>query len=79
VTDDDLPSVARDRPTGALVVVHAPRRGKPGRRVENRHQFVGAAFGPPDAAGFVRRASLEDLDLDNAETVSWRGEDAGTW
>jgi hypothetical protein len=79
VTDDDLSSVARDLPTDALIVVHAPRPGKPGRRVEIRHEYVGTAFGPSDVVEFARRSRLDDLDLDDSETVSWRGGDANTW
>jgi hypothetical protein len=65
VSDDDLPSVARDLPIDALVVVHPPRSQKPGRRVEIRYQFAGTAFGPSDVVEFACRAGLEDLDVDD--------------
>lgn len=79
MSDDDLPSVAGDLPTDALLFLHAPRLGKPGRRVKIRHQYVGTAFGPSDVVEFARRAGLDDLDLDDPEMVSWRGGDADTW
>jgi hypothetical protein len=79
VTGDDLPSVAGDLPTDALIVVHPPRRGKPGRRVEIRHEYVGTACGPGDVIEFGGRAGVDDLDLDDPEMVSWRGGDAETW
>jgi hypothetical protein len=79
VTDDVMPSVAGDLPTDALIVVHAPRTGRPGRRVEIRHQYVGTAFGPSDVVEFARHAGLDDLDVDDPGTVSWRGADIDTW
>lgn len=79
MTADDLPSVTGDLPTDALIVVHPPRPGRPGRRVEIRHQYVGTAFGPSDVVEFARRAGLDDLDVDDPEVVSWRGADADTW
>jgi hypothetical protein len=71
--------MAGDLPTDALVVVHPPRPQKPGRRVEIRHEYVGTACGHSDVIEFARRAGLEDLDLDDPETVSWRGGGAETW
>jgi hypothetical protein len=79
VTDDDLPSVAGDLPTDALIVVHTPHPGRPGRRVEIRHEYVGTVFGPSDVIEFASRAGLDDLDLNDPETVSWRGAEADTW
>lgn len=79
MTDDDLPSLDRDLPTDALIVVHPPRRGHPGRRVEIRHEYVGTAYGPSDVIEFARRSGLDDVDLDDAELVSWRGGDASVW
>jgi hypothetical protein len=76
VTEPDGPSAAGDLPTDALIVVRPPRRGRPGRRVEIRHEYVGAAFGPSDVVEFARRAGLYLYD---PETVSWRGADAETW
>lgn len=62
------------------VVVRAPTRGaKPYRRVEIYGRLVGKAYGPEDVVEFIRRAGVEEPDLDDPDLVGWRGGDRTVW
>jgi hypothetical protein len=66
--------VDRQRPP---VVVHPPSSG--GRRVEIRGHDVGRALRLADVIEFLRRAGLEDPDIEDPTLVEWRGGHSGVW
>lgn len=62
------------------VVVRAPTRGaRPYRRVEIYGNPVGKATSEADVAEFIRRAGVEDPDLDDPSLVAWIGGDRAVW
>ncbi|MFJ5925882.1 hypothetical protein ACIQF6_25060 [Kitasatospora sp. NPDC092948] len=62
------------------VVVRPPTRGaRPYRRVEIYGRTVGRATSVEDVAEFIRRAGVDDPDLDDTELVAWRGGDRTVW
>ncbi|AUG76364.1 hypothetical protein CFP65_1468 [Kitasatospora sp. MMS16-BH015] len=62
------------------VVVRPPTRGvHPYRRVEIYGRLVGKAFTAADVAEYIRRAGVEDPDLDDPDLVEWRGGDRTAW
>ncbi|BFV60156.1 hypothetical protein KCMC57_up52600 [Kitasatospora sp. CMC57] len=62
------------------VVVRAPSRGaRPYRRVEIYGRLVGKAVNEQDVAEFVRRAGVDDPDLDDPDLVAWIGGDRTVW
>ncbi|MFD7642716.1 hypothetical protein ACFV4P_18870 [Kitasatospora sp. NPDC059795] len=62
------------------VVVRPPTRGaRPYRRVEIYGRTVGRATSEADVAEFVRRAGVDEPDLDDPELVAWRGGDRTVW
>ncbi|MFD8479915.1 hypothetical protein [Kitasatospora sp. NPDC059673] len=62
------------------VVVRPPTRGaRPYRRVEIYGRTVGRATSAEDVAEFIRRAGVDEPDLDDAELVAWRGGDRTVW
>jgi len=62
------------------VVVRPPTRGaQPYRRVEIYGRLVGKAYTAEDVAEFIRRAGVDDPDLDDPDLVGWRGGDATVW
>ncbi len=68
-------------PWQAPIVVHPPRAGHPGRRVEVRGVALGTAYDDADLVEFLRRAGLSDADmsLDDPHLVEWRGPGAHAW
>ncbi|TDU05010.1 hypothetical protein EDD99_3495 [Streptomyces sp. 846.5] len=74
----DLP----EQPAGhrAHVVVHPVVDAlRPFRRVEILGVQVGKAFGLVDVIEFARRAGLEDIVLDDPESVQWVGGGPEVW
>ncbi|WP_042410393.1 hypothetical protein [Streptacidiphilus carbonis] len=74
----DLP----ERPSGhrARVVVHPVVDALwPFRRVEIMGTQVGRAFNVVDVIEFARRAGLDDITLDDPESVQWEGGGPETW
>ncbi|MFF0298887.1 hypothetical protein ACFYST_36050 [Kitasatospora sp. NPDC004614] len=62
------------------VVVRPPTRGaRPYRRVEIYGRTVGRATSAEDVAEFIRRAGVDEPDLDDPELVAWRGGDHTVW
>ncbi|MGK4580005.1 hypothetical protein [Kitasatospora sp. HPMI-4] len=62
------------------VVVRPPTRGaRPYRRVEIYGRLVGKAYGELDVAEFIRRAGVDEPDLDDPDLVGWRGGDRTVW
>ncbi|GAA3019968.1 hypothetical protein GCM10020229_33980 [Kitasatospora albolonga] len=62
------------------VVVRAPTKGaRPYRRVEIYGRLVGKATGEADVAEFIRRAGVDDPDLDDPELVEWLGGGRAVW
>ncbi|MBM9510314.1 hypothetical protein [Actinacidiphila acididurans] len=59
------------------VVVHPASSG--GRRVVIRGHDVGRALRRGDVEEFLRRAGLEDPDIDDPRLVEWRGGDSDAW
>ncbi|MFI9722153.1 hypothetical protein ACIHFE_21230 [Streptomyces sp. NPDC052396] len=59
------------------VVVHPLVEGK--RLVKIHDQSVGKARGLDDLVEFLRRAGLEDMDVDNHSIIEWRGGGSGVW
>ncbi|MGP3979815.1 hypothetical protein [Streptomyces sp. KR80] len=59
------------------VVVYPPLSG--GRRVEIRGQDVGRARRLADVIEFLRRAGLEDPDIEDPSLVEWRGGGSEVW
>ncbi|MFG2865457.1 hypothetical protein [Streptomyces sioyaensis] len=59
------------------VVVHPLSEGM--RRVTVRSEMVGRARGLADVREFLRRAGLEDPDLEDPALIEWRGGDSGVW
>nr|WP_275467796.1 hypothetical protein [Streptomyces noursei] len=59
------------------VVVHPLSEGT--RRVTVRGEMVGRARGLADVYEFLRRAGLEDPDLEDPALVEWRGGDIQAW
>lgn len=50
-----------------------------GRRVVIRGQDVGRALRRADVEEFVRRAGLDDPDIDDPQLVEWRGGGSEVW
>jgi hypothetical protein len=62
------------------VVVRPPTRGaRPYRRVEIYGRMVGKAYDEADVVEFIRRAGVEEPDLDDSDLVGWRGGDRSVW
>ncbi|MFJ8042360.1 hypothetical protein ACIRBX_17905 [Kitasatospora sp. NPDC096147] len=62
------------------VVVRAPAKGaRHYRRVEIYGRPVGRAESEADVAEFIRRAGVEDPDLDDPELVEWLGGGREVW
>ncbi|GAA2236281.1 hypothetical protein GCM10010430_16450 [Kitasatospora cystarginea] len=62
------------------VVVRPPTRGaRPYRRVEIYGRLVGKAYDEADVSEFIRRAGVDDPDLDDPDLVGWRGGDRTVW
>ncbi|WP_042400393.1 hypothetical protein [Streptacidiphilus carbonis] len=57
-------------------VVEAPR---PFRRVDILGMYVGSAYGVVDVIEFTRRAGLDDITLDDPESVRWQGGGPEVW
>ncbi|WP_454613302.1 hypothetical protein [Streptomyces collinus] len=50
-----------------------------GRRVRVDGAILGLAFGVRDVAEFLRRAGLEDVDVETSELIEWRGGGPEVW
>ncbi|MFJ9416738.1 hypothetical protein ACIRPT_21450 [Streptomyces sp. NPDC101227] len=59
------------------VVVHPLSEGT--RRVTVHDEPVGRARDLADVYEFLRRAGLEDPDLQDSALIEWRGGDSGVW
>ncbi|WP_435244697.1 hypothetical protein [Streptomyces sioyaensis] len=59
------------------VVVYPLSEGA--RRVTVRGEMVGRARDLADVREFLRRAGLEDPDLEDPALIDWRGGDGGVW
>ncbi|MFD5570397.1 hypothetical protein [Streptomyces cadmiisoli] len=60
------------------VVVSAPSPNG-GRRVRVGGEILGLAYGPGDVAEFLRRAGLDDVDVESSELIEWRGGGPEVW
>ncbi|MFF8387250.1 hypothetical protein [Streptomyces kanasensis] len=67
-------------PPQAPIVVHRPTASG-GRRVTVRGRILGLAHNDADLLEFLRRAGLDepDVDLDDPRMVEWRGGRAHQW
>ncbi|WP_374984012.1 hypothetical protein [Streptomyces fradiae] len=67
-------------PWQAPIVVHRPTPSG-GRRVTARGDILGLAHNDADLVEFLRRAGLDeaDIDLDDPALVEWRGGRAHQW
>ncbi|MEU2179521.1 hypothetical protein [Streptomyces thermolilacinus] len=67
-------------PWQAPIVVHRPTPSG-GRRVTARGDILGLAHNDADLVEFLRRAGLDeaDIDLDDPGLVEWRGGRAHQW
>ncbi|MFB7574667.1 hypothetical protein [Streptomyces sp. NPDC056165] len=61
-----------------LVVVSAPLPSG-GRRVRAGGEILGLAFGARDVEEFLRRAGLEDVDVETSELIEWQGGGPDVW
>ncbi|MFF4825174.1 hypothetical protein ACFY20_19470 [Streptomyces sp. NPDC001312] len=61
-----------------LVVVSAPLPSG-GRRVRAAGEILGLAFGARDVEEFLRRAGLEDVDIETSELIEWQGGGPDVW
>nr|WP_309318850.1 hypothetical protein [Streptomyces salinarius] len=50
-----------------------------GRRVRADGEILGLAYGVRDVAEFLRRAGLEDVDVEASELIEWRGGGPEVW
>ncbi|MDX3345956.1 hypothetical protein PV387_36345 [Streptomyces sp. ME02-6987-2C] len=50
-----------------------------GRRVRADGEILGLAYGPRDVAEFLRRAGLEDIDVETSDLIEWRGGGPDVW
>lgn len=50
-----------------------------GRRVRADGEMLGLAHGLRDVAEFLRRAGLEDVDVETSELIEWRGGGPEVW
>ncbi|MFJ7770999.1 hypothetical protein ACIQ1J_21965 [Streptomyces sp. NPDC097107] len=50
-----------------------------GRRVRANGEILGLAYGMRDVEEFLRRAGLEDVDVETSELIEWRGGGPGVW
>ncbi|KMO93792.1 hypothetical protein [Streptomyces roseus] len=64
-----------------LRVIVYPPDAQGGRRVRVGGEILGRALGPGDLLEFLRRAGLDpdDVDLDDALLVEWRGGGPAVW
>lgn len=66
----------------ARVVVHHvvnPEGGIPFRRVTIMGQEAGKAYGVADVVAFIRRAGLDDVDVDDPGLIDWEGGGPTVW
>lgn len=66
----------------AHVVVHpvvSENVERPFRRVDMLGTQVGKAFTAADVVEFMRRAGLENVDVDDPEIVRWEGGGSDVW
>ncbi|MEV5007286.1 hypothetical protein [Streptomyces sp. NPDC055692] len=61
-----------------LVVVSTPLPSG-GRRVRAGREILGLAFGARDVEEFLRRAGLEDVDVETSELIEWQGGGPDVW
>lgn len=52
---------------------------RPFRRVDILGMYVGSAYGVVDVIEFARRAGLDDIALDDPESVQWQGGGPEVW
>lgn len=57
----------------------SPPSGSGGRRVRVDGTILGLAFRPADVAEFLRRAGLEDVEVETSALIDWRGGGPGVW
>lgn len=50
-----------------------------GRRVRADGEILGLAYGVRDVEEFLRRAGLEDVDVENSDLIEWRGGGPEVW
>lgn len=62
----------------APVVVYPPTSSG-GRRVRADGEILGTAYGPADLVEFLRRAGIEDPDLEEPGLIEWRGGGPDVW
>ncbi|MFJ4469520.1 hypothetical protein ACIP2X_18780 [Streptomyces sp. NPDC089424] len=60
------------------VVVSAPSPSG-GRRVRADGEILGLAYGPGDVVEFLRRAGLDDVDVETSELIEWRDGGPEVW
>ncbi|MET7638680.1 hypothetical protein [Streptomyces sp. NPDC005438] len=63
----------------AIAIVVYPPSESGGRRVRAGEQILGTAYSRRDLVEFLRRAGLEDPDLEDPGLVEWRGGGAEVW
>jgi hypothetical protein len=59
------------------IIVHPPTGG--GRRVTIRGQDVGRAHRVADLVEFLRRAGLDDVEVEETDLIKWVGGGADDW
>lgn len=67
---------------GTRVVVHHvvnPEGGIPFRRVTILGQEAGKAYGLADVIEFIRRAGLDDANVDDPNLIDWQGGGPKVW
>ncbi|MDQ0401667.1 hypothetical protein OIE75_01610 [Streptomyces sp. NBC_01723] len=50
-----------------------------GRRVRADGEILGLAYGVRDVEEFLRRAGLEDVDVETSDLIEWRGGGPEVW
>ncbi|MEU0950473.1 hypothetical protein ABZ379_48820 [Streptomyces canus] len=65
--------------SGQRPVVVSPPSMSGGRRVRVDGEILGLAHRPADVAEFLRRAGLEDVDVETSELIEWRGGGPDVW
>lgn len=50
-----------------------------GRRVRVGAVILGIAYGPADVIEFLRRAGLDEVDLDDPALIDWHGGGPDVW
>lgn len=62
-----------------LPVIVDPPLPTGGRRVRVGGEILGLAHDLRDVAEFLRRAGLDDIDVETSALIDWRGGGPGVW